>query len=93
MLRGLIPPLDVSHRRITKMHQAILADEAPCEDERDSYPDEAEPDEMQMPSNMTEAFNWQQNTQDGTYLFANDKLGRAGNYENSLRELSRSSVS
>ncbi len=41
---------------------------------------------MQVPTNMADAYDWQQNVQDGVYLFANDKLRRAGNYEALVRQ-------
>ncbi|HLI84442.1 MAG TPA: hypothetical protein VKV17_11020 [Bryobacteraceae bacterium] len=36
---------------------------------------------MMVPTTMADAFNWQQNATDGVHLFANDKLRRAGKYE------------
>ena len=40
---------------------------------------------MQVPTKMLTAYNWEQNTLDGVNLFANDKLRRAGNYEDKVR--------
>jgi len=40
---------------------------------------------IQLPTTIAEAYNWQQNGTDGVYLFASQKLGFAGGYENSFR--------
>ena len=40
---------------------------------------------MMVPTQMGVAYDWQQNTQDGVYLFAGQKLQFAGNYEASIR--------